>query len=505
MKTLKNMAIKPIIMSILLGACMMSADTYAQDNKIDDQEITMAINNELMFTASVPAYMVDVATKNGIVTLTGTTNNILAKERAVKVAQSIKGVRGVVNNLEVDPPLRSDYALEKDVNEALLYDPATDSYEINTKVKNGVVSLDGTVQSWQEKELAAHVVKSVKGVKQLENNIIVNYTSNRKDYEIQKEIEQALQNDVRVDDALIEVEVNDGHVNLEGAVGSASEREQAMADSWVAGVKHVAADNLDVSDWARDEDMRNDKYVYKPDDQIKEAVKDALYYDPRVYSFNPTVKVTDGVVTLSGVVDNVKAKNAAEQDAKNVVGVWSVKNYIKVRPTHIPEDAELTGDIKSALMRDPFVENYQVDVSVDNGVVYLTGKVNTDYEKEQAENIVSRINGVIAIENNLQLEKENKFAYDDYLGWDSHTPPVHFQVDDTYQSDWEIKNNINDQLYWSPYVNEEEVEITVDNGVAVLEGDVDTRREKLYAEVNAYEGGADEVKNKLNVEYSPND
>jgi hypothetical protein len=70
----------------------------------------------------------------------------------------------------------------------------------------------------------------------------------------------------------------------------------------------------------------------KGDPQIKQAVHDAFVYDPRVDSFNPNVDVDNRIVTLSGVVDNLKAKRAAEQDAKNTWGVWRVKNLLTTRP-----------------------------------------------------------------------------------------------------------------------------------------------------------------------------
>jgi hypothetical protein len=54
-------------------------------------------------------------------------------------------------------------------------------------------------------------------------------------------------------------------------------------------------------------------------------------YDPRVISFNPEVNVTNGKVVLTGVVSNLKAKRAAEIDARNVVGVWKVENLLKVK------------------------------------------------------------------------------------------------------------------------------------------------------------------------------
>jgi len=63
------------------------------------------------------------------------------------------------------------------------------------------------------------------------------------------------------------------------------------------------------------------------------------------------------------------------------------------------------------------------------------------------------------------------------------------------------KRMIGDHLWWSPYVNEDDVQVSVSDGTATLTGIVDTRREKLYAEINAMKGGAEEINNNLIVEY----
>ena len=66
-------------------------------------------------------------------------------------------------------------------------------------------------------------------------------------------------------------------------------------------------------------------------------------------------------------------------------------------------------------------------------------------------------------------------------------------------SDAEIKEEINDELFWSPFVDADDVTVTVDQGTATLSGVVDSRSEYLSAEENAYEGGAVFVDNDLIV------
>ena len=499
MKTFKN----GFQVLILFASLLLYNVSVLAANTPENKEISNAVENELLFNATTPSYLIDVQTNGGIVTLTGSINNILAQDRAVKIARTVKGVRGVINNITVDAPFRTNAVLENNVDNALFSDPATDSYEIKVDANNGQITLSGTVESWQEKQLSEYVAKGVLGVKSIENNISVNYTSNRSDYEIQKDIEQSLKNDVRIDNALIDVAVNNGKVKLSGAVGSANEKTLAYSKAWTAGTNSVNNKNLKVTEWARNENLRKGKYVSKTDTEIKDAVVDAFIYDPRVFSFNPDVSVLNGVVTLTGEVNNLKAKKAAEQNAKNVVGVFRVKNYLKVRPVFIPADSDLEADIESAMLKNPVVEKWEIDVTANNGVVYLNGSVDSYFEKTIAEDLASKTKGVLAVENNLSVFDNNDFFFYDYYGWNTYYPPYHVDIADTYNTDEVIKQNIVDELWWSPYVNQNEVDVNVENGKAILEGEVNTKREKLFAEINALEGGAAEVQNNLIVDYAP--
>jgi len=499
MKTRKRNYI-PILV-LITSFVFLGSNIYSAD-RLTDKDIAFAVDNELLYNATTPSFLIDVESNEGVVTLSGSVNNILAKDRAIQIAKTVKGVRAVIDKVEVDAPKRSDYTLKKDVEDALLKDPATDSYEVTVMADNGNVTLKGTVDSWQEKQLSAFVAKGVKGVKYLDNKIKIDYREERTDYEIKQDIQQSLKNDIRIDGALVDVSVKNGKVKLSGSVGSANEISIARANAWTSGVTSVSSKNLKISEWARNDKLRDGKYVTKTDIEIKDAVKDALLYDPRVLSFNPDVSVNYGVVTLTGIVDNLKAKRAAEADARNVVGVVRVKNYLKVRPAIILSNAQLENEIENAMLKNPIVETWEVDVTANNGIVYLNGTVDSYFEKIQAEELASKTKGVIAIENNLNIQDNNDRFFYDHYGWNSVYPPYHVDVDYRYQSDETILSNIESQLWWSPYVNEDEVDVVVRDGIAILKGTVDTKREKLFAEINALEGGAKLVDNNIKVNYN---
>lgn len=475
---------------------------FAQE-ELSDTEISNAVNDELMDDPATPAWNIDVSTSQGIVTLDGSVNNILAKDRAEKIAATVKGIRGIVNRIEVEAPYRSDTEISEDVRDSLLWNAATESWEISTSVDEGIVTLTGTVDSWQEKQLAAKVVKGVRGVQGIDNNIQVAYETERSDIEIQNEIDQALRWDAYVDDTLIDVSVDDNEVSLSGTVGSYAEKLEAGNEAWVSGVTGVE-NNLEVAYWARDERLRKDKYVDMLDSEIKDAINDAYLYDPRVNMFDITVDPDGGYVTLRGTVDNLKAKRVAAQDARNVVGVWSVDNRIKVRPG-TPSDSQIEENVEDALDSDPYVEQFEITVSVVDGEVYLYGDVGSYFEKARADDIAATQVGVRKVNNFLTVNSYERDFYDPYVDdWYTYDYDWYETVEvDTGKSDWEIREDIKDELFWSPFVDSDKVNVEVDNGEATLTGTVETWQERQAATENAFEGGAVTVDNDLNVEYGP--
>jgi len=475
------------------------------EHDVTDKNITRAIEDEYMFDHAVEFNEIDVTTLDGVVTLNGTVDTLLNKKRAANIARTVKGVRSVVNNLKVSyPKTRTNSQTQSDVETALLTDPATDSYEVSTSVSGtGRVTLTGTVDSWQERELTEKVVMGVRGVTGINNNITVEYPTERSDIEIKPEIKSALKWNQLVDHGLIDVKVNDGKVTLSGVVGSASEKREAEIDAWVYGVKSVNTDKLKVAEWARNDDLRKDKYVAKSADKIAEAIEDAFVYDPRVNSFDINVEMRGRVAVLRGEVDNVQAKRAAEQDAMNTVGVYSVDNRMKVRPSGSVTDEKLEERVEAALLRDPQVERYEIDVNVYNGVAYLYGNVDSYFEKGQADDVTSRVNGVRDVRNYLNVAiPEEPLVYDPYVyDWQIYDYDWYdYEPGRTMQEDAEILDEINDELFWSPFVDSDDITVSVKEGVATLNGTVDSWSEWRAATENAYEGGAIWVDNDLTVQ-----
>ena len=176
-------------------------------------------------------------------------------------------------------------------------------------------------------------------------------------------------------------------MTLTGTVGSAISESRAVEDAWVNGVTSVDASGLKIDPNARLDAHRNFEYTANSDGEIKQAVMAALHLDPRVTVFTPEVTVEDGVVILGGEVGNLKARTAAEQDAMNILGVWRVDNLLKVRPKEWPSDAEMQKQLRAALAWDPLLDSSTIDAAVINRVAYLSGGVDSNFQKAEAQDV----------------------------------------------------------------------------------------------------------------------
>jgi osmotically-inducible protein OsmY len=472
-------AIKTVLLLFILAPSAKAA-------QIENGDITLAVEAKLINDDAVIFHHIDVNTKEGIVTLSGSVSNLLSKERSVRLAETIKGVRSVVDLIHVNPVSRRDQQIEKDVKSALLDYPATDNFGIKVSATRGKVTLSGQVNSWQEKRLCSQVAKGVRGVREIENLIKVTYATERSDREIEAEIKGRLEWDVWVDDSLLDVKVEKGNVTFSGTVRSMAEKARAYADAWVVGTKSVDVGELEV-DHSKYEKMERQKQYVPKDAEIKVAIERTFFYDPRLGSQKPKIIVDQGVVTLTGVVGNLAAREAAEEDARNTVGVWRVKNHLKVRPSVGPasmampdHDREITETVRVALLRDPYVQQHEIDVSVVNGAAILNGRVNANFEKSRAEDIASRVLGVSLVHNNISVGHSWK-----------------------EKQDWEIKADVESQLWWSPFVDSDEISVAVNDGVVTLVGVVESLRERRAATKNSYDGGAKRVQNLLKVLRGP--
>jgi len=201
----------------------------------------------------------------------------------------------------------------------------------------------------------------------------------RPDTELREEIEQRLRWNVLIEDGLVNVSVKDGAITLDGVVGRLEEKRFAEFLARVAGLGSVDVSALAARRWADDESLRDNKYVRKSDEAVRQAVKDAALYDPRLLSFPIEPDVYEGWVNLRGTVENLKAKRAAERVARNTVGVFGVTNRLKVRPPSDFSEQAIAADIRARLDVNPITDVDDIEVAVDGGTVMLEGTSATRF------------------------------------------------------------------------------------------------------------------------------
>jgi osmotically-inducible protein OsmY len=143
----------------------------------------------------------------------------------------------------------------------------------------------------------------------------------------------------------------------------------------------------------------------RTDEQIQRDVLSELAWDARVRPNEIGIAVKDRVVALTGWVDSLAKKWAAEDAALRVRGVKGVANDIEVR---LPISAERTdADIAEAVLRalkwDASVPKEQVKVTVSKGWVTLEGEVEWLYQRSDADWAVRRLTGVRGVTNLIRV------------------------------------------------------------------------------------------------------
>ncbi len=218
--------------------------------------------------------------------------------------------------------MKNNSELQEDVQNALQWEPFLHAAEIGVSVKDGVVTLSGTVDSYSKKISAERATKNVVGVKAIAEDISIQYAGSeqKNDTEIATEIVNSWKTNWEIPTEKINVKVEDGWVKLDGTVGwnyqkVASER----SINHLAGVKGVT--NL-ISIRSESKDSIEER-----------AVENALERNWTIDARNVKVEVNKNNVKLSGMVHSLYQKDEAERLAWNAPGVCSVENNLAVIST----------------------------------------------------------------------------------------------------------------------------------------------------------------------------
>lgn len=147
---------------------------------------------------------------------------------------------------------------------------------------------------------------------------------------------------------------------------------------------------------------------FMDDSTITAKVKAALVDHDSIKSTDISVKTDQKVVTLSGFVESQAQAEEAVKVAKGVEGVTSVSDKLHVRDSKDTSvkgyagDTAITSEVKAKLLADDIVPSRKVKVETTDGVVQLSGTVESQAQSDCAESIAKAIDGVKSVKNNLK-------------------------------------------------------------------------------------------------------
>jgi osmotically-inducible protein OsmY len=215
--------------------------------------------------------------------------------------------------------MKSNAELQKDVQDAIKWQPLLNAAEIGVTAKDGVVSLTGVVDSYAKKTEAEDAAKNVAGVTALVEKIEVRYPSSytKTNGEIATEVVNALQARWDVPNDKVKVKVESGWITLTGDLGWNFQRE--AAEDAIEGLMGVTG-------------VTNNIMIKSVSQEAAEkaAIENALKRNWAFYENDIRVQVSDHRATLTGTVDSMYQKEQAGSIAWNAPGVWSVDNELVV-------------------------------------------------------------------------------------------------------------------------------------------------------------------------------
>ena len=147
---------------------------------------------------------------------------------------------------------------------------------------------------------------------------------------------------------------------------------------------------------------------FMDDSTITAKVKAALVDHDSIKSTDISVKTDQKVVTLSGFVESQAQAEEAVKVAKGVEGVTSVSDKLHVRDSKNTSvkgyagDTAITSEVKAKLLADDIVPSRNVKVETTDGVVQLSGTVDSQAQSDRAESIAKAIDGVKSVKNDLK-------------------------------------------------------------------------------------------------------
>jgi osmotically-inducible protein OsmY len=219
------------------------------------------------------------------------------------------------------------------------------------------------------------------------------------------------------------------------------------------------------------------------DRKIEDAAKSSYNYRT-VLEDHVKVKANDGVVTLTGTVQDNDDKNLAADTVENLPGVTSVRNEITVKSTY-PEhsDSWMALKIRSRLLVKANVSATSTKVAVTDGNVVLTGTADNSAQKELTAAYAKDIEGVKTVQNEIVV-----------------TDKVTGQTIGEKIDDASITSQVKYALLSHKATSALKTKVTTNDGAIVITGEAATDAEKsLVTKLAQDVRGVNSVSNNMTV------
>lgn len=267
---------------------------------------------------------------------------------AIVYLMATKGSKAVPRPVREVEPLRKieDVRVSASIKTALALNRYLKDFEIDVDADSGTVTLSGEVRMEIQKELAGNIASSIRGVEFVRNNLAVTHEP----------------------------------------FGATPAGERSLGER---------LDDLTTT----------------------ASVKTALALNDNLDSSRIEVKTFRSIVTLEGSVPLQVKKELAESISYDVTGVTDVHNSLAVVPAALAEakptevwkekldDAWIATRVRTALLVNRNINFLRIDVNCKDGMVTLTGEVNTGYQKTLAENTARSAGGVMGVTNQLVVQQ----------------------------------------------------------------------------------------------------
>lgn len=425
-----------------------AADSAATPRPVTDSDIQVAVIRRIEAAGALPAAAIQVSVDDRIVTLRGNVHRGQERLRAADVAEETRGVRAVVNLLQVNRTDVSDAELTQRLSDALKSESAEEFANVQVSVQGSQARLSGIVPRALAKELAEETAWFTGGVTSVDNQIQVVPGFTRPDEEVADAVRASLRSDAYLGQSRLQVVVEQGRVNLSGEVGSSFEKRRARRRALVAGVIDVN----DVSVRVLPRSPGRTYAVSSPNPpsnaETTAAIIEAFRADPRVPHATIRVEAKSGIVTLTGTVATLAQKLAAVEDARSAAGVLAVDNRLQVSGVPGTGGLDIGERVAYRVRQSPLIASDRVHVQVRGGTVVLSGEVSSHFERDAAARAAAAEPGVLNIENRLTVAPYQK----------------------NFRSDAQLKMEIERNLQWDRRVGNTPVTVEVAHGVVTIQG-----------------------------------